>query len=285
MGLQALCGNTDLLQEVMSFLSLNDLLVSRCINSIFHMVARETVRSAGWLAYPKNREALQLAFWKEADYTTRSFAHTVLADVFCLTCQTHVLASGGRDCRALCWNLKERSSSATQEYSAWRKVTPLVHAGPVLCIALHGDQCATGCEEGTVRLWSIRSGECVRDTSAHMRCAITGLEWLVLPTSCTAGTSSSEPAEVGEAVGLLSSGLDRSLRLWRTSGNLMCTQACSCRARCACRAHQTQPFNRLLFAHTAPARPIWCRWCRTGVPSVRLTATAWSLRVAATMAP
>lgn len=200
--LEGLGGNTDLVRLIISCLNFEGLLVVRELDSAFHQLAREVVQSVSWLSKPDNRQALHLEIWREGSYISQVFSHTALADVFCVSAQGHVLASGGRDCLARLWNLQ-----TTQHQT-------LPHTSPVRCVALHGEHVATGCEAGVVRLWSVNTGTCGFQVRGHLQW-VTCLKWLI------ADDTVSEP-------GLLSTGLDRRLCRWQTSsGKLVCTQKVS----------------------------------------------------------
>ena len=130
----------------LEFLSLADLLRVRSVSRELSVLAREAVRSPEWLRQPVNLEAVQLASWADGCYKHRSFGHTALADVFCVSISNNVLASGGLDRRAQLWNLETASCVS------------LMHTSPVRCVALHGDHLATGCDEGIIRFYAVRTG-------------------------------------------------------------------------------------------------------------------------------
>ena len=146
---ESLGGNeeaSDMVRLCLEFLGLPDLLRVRAVSGELSMLAREVVRSADWLSQPGNREALQLASWADGCYKQRSFGHTALADVFCVSLSGNVLASGGLDRRAQLWNLETTSCVS------------LMHTSPVRCVALHGNHLATGCDEGIIRFYAVRTG-------------------------------------------------------------------------------------------------------------------------------
>jgi WD40 repeat protein len=63
---------------------------------------------------------------------------------------TGQLVSGSDDTLAILWSTRGRH--VIQTFAG--------HTGPVTCCVVHEDRLLTGCDDGTVRRWTLATGEC-----------------------------------------------------------------------------------------------------------------------------
>ena len=128
----------------------------------------------------------------------QSFTHAASATSLAFAADNFTVYSGSLDKTAKAWKLA--SEIPTKNFA---------HPNYVDAVAFNqaGTQLATGCHDGTVRIWDIAKGQQLRQINAHVQPQ-------PAPVYCVAWTA--------DAKQIISGSLDKTLKLWdATSGNLV----------------------------------------------------------------
>jgi WD40 repeat protein len=204
----------ELLSLCMSFLDVPTLTAARSLSVYLAVCARTTLRSQAYLQHPENLRALRVAVWAESPPSAhRLRGHATLQRVVGLAVDGSTLVSIGSDRMLMLWDLladhgRPRGPLASLSLPSCPE-----------CIALLSSAglAAVGDERGDVRLVSLHP------TLSH------GSTWCAhqqhTTALCWAPTRSSSECIAASTFTLVSGGLDRSIRLWQTSGGRTQTPA------------------------------------------------------------